>query len=78
MDDNLIPTTKEKNLFWSAVMTNALVSLFGAFFVGSFFYLATKYLDYGFYLHLFIFLDTGLFLLIIFFYGRNKIIPIKH
>ena len=77
VDINLIPTVKEKNIFWSSVEMSAIVSLVGAFFVSSFFYLSTKYFNYGFWLHFFLFLDSGVGLLLIIFHARKKIIFIK-
>ena len=77
MDDDLIPMPKEKNIFWSGVTANAIITLFGALFIGSFFYLSTQYFNYGLLPHLLIFFNSGLGLIIIMLYARSKIIPIK-
>jgi len=77
MDKKELPTIKDKNIFWSGVGINALTSLIGAFFIGSFFYLSSTYFNYGVLVHLFIFFDSGLLLIIIILYSKKKITKIQ-
>lgn len=73
MQNENIPTIKEKNIFWAGIQLNAVVSLIGALFISSFFYIITRYSDYGFLNMLLLFLNSGIGLFVMILYASKKI-----
>ncbi|MFZ1970802.1 MAG: hypothetical protein WAU65_01310 [Candidatus Nanoarchaeia archaeon] len=76
VENENIPTIKEKNIFWSNFIATIPTSLITAFFVGAYFNL-TKYFDSGPIVDILFFLILGTFLLIIIVWASKKIIPVK-
>jgi len=74
--EDLIPTQKEKNIFWASASLSVVVGLISGFFSGAFFRII-ELLNYDILIILFFFLDAGLFLLIFVIYAVKKIVPVK-
>lgn len=76
MDTELIPTQKDKNIFWMQLMASVPLAIIAGFFTGSFFLLPNIIKD-NYMVLLMFYLNMGLFLLVLMAWMKNKIVPVK-
>lgn len=76
MKEDLIPSQKDKNLFWATIITGVPLAIIAGLFAGAFFRL-TELLNWGFWTTFFIFIDFGLLLIILMILMKKQIKPVN-
>ena len=74
--ENLIPTQKDKNLFWSQLIASIPLAIISGLFTGSFFILPNLLKDNVSILLLF-YLNLGLLLVILMAWMKGKIVSVR-